>query len=315
MPAALEFLPQADLLLVGDRSAIAPLAPADAALQIIDQGANASVDQGIRALLRGAQSTAQGACLKLLRDGEGDVLISAADTGALLTLSRHCLGSLPGIDRPALTKQLNGKHGAFWMADLGANVRCTPAMLVQFAQMGVVASRVFSRVVRPRVALLNIGTEASKGLARLHRAAAALEVLPDSEYVGFVEGSALFDNQADVVVSEGFVGNVALKAIEGTAGMARHLMQETMAGLAPWQRLLMFGLRGPFARLGAQLDSGRYNGAPLLGLPQTVIKSHGAARQDAFANALQRGIDAVDAALPETLAHGLSAARADTQQE
>ncbi len=306
VPAALRFAPQVDLILVGDKAAIARFPLPQTGVRVVHAPENASMDAGIRKLLRSTSVTAQGRCLSLLQSGAGDVLVSAADTSALLILARHELGALPGIDRPAITKQLIGKAGSFWMADLGANVRCTPQLLVQFAQMGVVAARTFSGIERPRVALLNIGTEASKGLARLHRAGEALALLPDASYVGFVEGSALFDNQADVIVCEGFVGNVALKAIEGTAGMARHLMGEALGSLPVWQRPLLWALRSALTQLGERLDTGRYNGAPILGLNHTVIKSHGAAGVDAFAFALQRGIDAISLALPSTLASGLN---------
>lgn len=306
VPAALRFAERAELILVGDEAAIRRFPIGKHGIEVVHAPQSASTDAGIRRLLRTARSTTQGQCLSLLRGDAGDVLVSAADTSALLILARHELGALPGIDRPAITKQLIGKVGSFWMADLGANVRCTPEMLVQFAQMGVVAARKFSAIDHPRVALLNIGTEASKGLARLRRAGESLDRLPDAAYVGFVEGSALFDNQADVIVCEGFVGNVALKAIEGTAGMARHLMSEALGQLPLWQKPLLWALRSAFSQLGERLDTGRYNGAPILGLNHTVIKSHGAAGVDAFAFALQRGIDAISLALPSTLASGLN---------
>ncbi len=308
VPAISALRQQADFILCGDQTRIKAQLGKDsieAGLTVIHAPDSISMDQGLRRILRDRRPTALRAALDALADNRADAVVSAADTGALMALARHRVGMLEQVDRPAIAKEIIGKRGTFWMADLGANTRCTPEQLLQFARMGVVAAQSLSKQQAPRVALLNIGTEQGKGPNRLSVAGELLQSLAGVNFVGFIEGSRLFDNEADVIVCEGFVGNVTLKAMEGTAAMAQHLLTEQLEATRGWQRWVLSMLRPTLRRVRGSLDTDKYNGAAFLGLRKVVIKSHGAATQAAFAHALQRAVEAVRGAVPEVIADGL----------
>jgi glycerol-3-phosphate acyltransferase PlsX len=234
--------------------------------------------------LRRKKDSSMRVAIDLVKAGEAHACVSAGNTGALMATARFVLKTLPGIDRPAIMVPVPTMHGCTYMLDMGANADCTPEHLFQFAVMGSVVATVVENIDYPRIALLNIGEEEIKGNDTVRRAAALLSG-SQLNYVGFVEGDHIPDRKADVIVCDGFTGNVALKSMEGTARLVRHFLRLEFSN----------GLYGRFAGLVAlpvlralagRLDPRRYNGATLVGLAGIVIKSHGGADEVAFRQAI-----------------------------
>ncbi len=226
--------------------------------------------------------------IELVKNGEADACVSAGNTGALMATARYVLKTLPGIDRPAIISAVPGIERPTYMLDLGANVGCTPEHLLQFALMGSVVAEDMLEIARPRVGLLNVGLEDIKGNETVREAG---ELLGNSglNYVGFVEGDGIFHADVDVVVSDGFVGNVALKTMEGVAKLISSFLKEE------FHRTVLRSLQGLVAKsaleaLRERLDPRRYNGASLVGLNGIVLKSHGSADAFAFENAVKAAI-------------------------
>ena len=235
--------------------------------------------------LKRKKNSSMRVAVELVKAGAADACVSAGNTGALMATARYVLKTLPGIDRPAILAALPGLHGPTYMLDLGANVDCTAAQLLQFAVMGSVVAGDMLEVPQPRVALLNIGQEHIKG-NQVVREASELLAHSGLNYVGFVEGDGIFHADVDVVVCDGFVGNVALKTMEGVAGLIGSFLKQE------FHRNLLRNLQGIVANsaldaIRARLDSRRYNGASLVGLNGVVIKSHGSADQFAFETAVR----------------------------
>jgi glycerol-3-phosphate acyltransferase PlsX len=243
------------------------------------------MDESPAEALRRKKDSSLRVAIELVKSGEADACVSSGNTGALMATARYVLKTLPGIDRPAIISAVPGAEGPTYMLDLGANVGCTPEQLLQFAIMGSVVAGDMLDIARPRVGLLNIGLEDIKGNETVREAG---ELLGRSglNYVGFVEGDGIFHADIDVVVSDGFVGNVALKTMEGVARLISSFLKEE------FRRSLLRGVQGLVARsaleaLRARLDPRRYNGASLVGLNGIVLKSHGSADQFAFENAVK----------------------------
>ena len=245
--------------------------------------------------------------VELLRRGEADALVSAGNTGALMAAGALTLGMIAGVRRPALATQLPTWDGrGFLMLDLGAQVDCTAEHLLHFALMGAVFMERVAGRPRPRVALLNVGTERGKG-SRTVREAYDLLAAAGVNFTGNVEARDLFDGPADVVVCDGFVGNAVLKTIEGTAlGIFRLLRQEVrasrLAALGAWLA------RGGLRRVRQRLDYGEYGGAPLLGLNGVVIKCHGSSDARALANGIGAAVRALEQEMVGRIADHVAAA-------
>ena len=223
--------------------------------------------------------------INLVKSGEVDACVSAGNTGALMAIARFVLKMLPGIDRPAISTVVPTMTGQTRLLDLGANVDCTAEHLLQFAIMGSILTNAVQHIAAPRVGLLNIGEEEIKGNEVVKRAAELLRAT-DLNFVGNVEGDGVFRGEADVVVCDGFVGNVALKVSEGLAQMmGRFLREEFERNLMT--RLIALLALPVLSRFKKRLDHRRYNGATLLGLKGTVIKSHGSADAFAFGYAIR----------------------------
>lgn len=302
VPAAMAVTHRADVVLVGDEGRIRDVAPVgEAGITVHHAGAQVQPGQSLGEVLRHEPDTSMRQALLLHAEGRVDAVVSAGDTAALMALSRSLLHMVSGIERPAICKDLQGVTGPFWMLDLGANLACTPTQLEQFARMGAAAARQLGGIGEPRVALLNIGTEARKGPEELRAAAALLEAAEDIDYRGFIEASAVFSGNADVVVTEGFTGNVALKAIEGAARMAGHLLQRWMASLNPLEQAALRVTRGKLGALRHELNPQRYNGASFIGLAGVVVKSHGSADVDGFTSAIDEALLEVAGRLPDRL--------------
>lgn len=251
--------------------------------------------------LRGKPDSSMRVALELLRSGRAQACVSAGNTGALMALSRYLLKTLPGIDRPAMVTAIPTARGRCHLLDLGANVDCSAEHLYQFAVMGSVAAEALG-VVRPRVALLNVGTEAIKGNQQVKLAASLLQQAVGLNFIGFVEGDGLYRGEADVVVCDGFVGNILLKSSEGLAAMIaarlEALFRESLAS-----RLVGVLALPLLRRLRADLTPARHNGASFLGLQGIVVKSHGAAGSEGFQSAIRRALTEISEDLPQRL-HG-----------
>lgn len=225
--------------------------------------------------------------INLVKQGEAQACVSAGNTGALMATGRFVLKTIPGINRPAIISTLPCKDTSttLHMLDLGANVDSSPEMLLQFAIMGSVLTQFVDNKESPRVALLNVGEEEIKGSEKVKKASA---LLGDSNlnYVGYVESDELFTSKVDVIVCDGFEGNVALKASEGTASMVFGVLREEFQ--RNWlSKLLGLASKSTFARMQARLDPRRYNGATLIGLNGIVVKSHGGTDELGFLHAIE----------------------------
>ncbi len=250
--------------------------------------------------MRNKKDSSMRIAINQVKENKADACVSAGNTGALMAIARFVLKMLPGIDRPALCTTLPAINSHTHMLDLGANLDCTPEHLEQFAIMGSTLASAVDNINTPRVGLLNIGAEEIKGNEQIKQAGKLLEQC-DINYIGFVEGNEIYSEEVDVVVCDGFVGNVALKTSEGLAGMvAYYLMQE-------FKRTVIGKLIGLLAlpiikSFKQRIDWRQYNGASLLGLKGIVIKSHGSADAAAFANAIEVAMIEVNKNVPSMIA-------------
>ena len=312
VPAALSVLAeQADLalILVGDKDAIAHELRANNAavndrLQIHHASQRVEMDEPPAQALRGKKDSSMRVAINLVKEGRAQACVSAGNTGALMVTARYVLKTLPGIDRPAIISSLPTMVGHTHMLDLGANIDSTAEHLFQFAIMGSVLVSAVDNIERPRVGLLNIGEEEMKGNEVVKSAARMLAATPDINYVGFVEGDDIYKGTVDVVVCDGFVGNVALKTSEGLAKMISHYMKQE------FKRSLVTQLVGMLAMpvlkaFRAKIDPRQYNGASLVGLQGIVNKSHGGADTFAFANAIKEAVLEVRKDVPQRISKQL----------
>lgn len=313
VPAALQALDtnlQLNLILVGDPSRITPfLAKADfekrSRLQIIAAESVIASDARASQAIRASRGTSMRIALELVKEGRAEACVSAGNTGALMGLAKLLLKPISGIERPALVTVLpHQKRGKTVVLDLGANVDCDAMMLTQFAIMGSVMAEEILAIAHPRVALLNIGEEETKGLASIRDASALLKTLSAINYIGYLEANDLLTGKTDVLVCDGFTGNVTLKTMEGVVRMFLSLLKGQSEGKkrAWWLNLLKRGLQKQLSRRFSHLNPDQYNGACLLGLRGTVIKSHGAANQRAFRVAIEQAVQAVQRHIPERIA-------------
>ncbi len=246
--------------------------------------------------LRRKKDSSMRVAIDLVKEGRAQACVSAGNTGALMAIAKFVLKMLPGIDRPAIIAELPAIGGTVHMLDLGANTVNDPEQLFQFALMGSIVTGDIRSLDRPRVALLNIGVEDTKG-HDLVKDAATLLSQSGLNYIGFIEGNEIFSGKADVVVTDGFTGNVALKTMEGTVGLARHYLHRAFSRSlgAKLQALLAAQVLN---RLRGEMDSRNYNGASLVGLNGIVIKSHGSADSHAFQHAIETALVEVKNQVP-----------------
>ena len=258
------------------------------------------MDESPAQALRSKRESSMRVAINLVKQGEADACVSAGNTGALMATARFVLKTLPAIDRAALCTTLPTVSGHVHMLDLGANVDSKAEQLLQFAVMGSILATAVDGIEQPKVALLNIGEEEIKGNEQVKQAA-ALITESGLNYVGFVEGDGIYLDDVDVVVCDGFVGNIALKASEGVAKLVRHFMHQEFRRNVLTQVAGLASL--PVLRsLAGRLDPRRYNGASLLGLQGIVIKSHGSADAVAFANAIKIAVLEVEKSVPQRIA-------------
>ncbi len=299
--AALQRHPELRLTLVGDETAIAGLVPKGLTERCQVMHAPQKVEMSDRPsiALRTKRESSMRIALDMLRDGKVDACVSAGNTGALMAIARYVLKTLPGIERPAICATMPSVNGATHVLDLGANVDSSSEELFRFAVMGSVLASSIDNRPNPRIALLNIGEEEIKGNDRVKQTAILLEQ-STLNYCGFAEGNDLYSGRFDVIVCDGFVGNVALKASEGVAGMLVALAREEFSrGILSKLRALVAA--PVLRRLRDRADPRRYNGASLLGLRGIVIKSHGGADIFSFGHAIDEAIMEVRKGVPEKI--------------
>lgn len=298
------------LIFFGDAAEIAPLL-AGTSHEVVHAPRCVEVADPLRGSLRGNIDSSMRSAVQTLAAGDADALVSAGSTGALVALARHLLGMLPGVRRPAIMKSLAGANGRrFQMLDLGATIGSGPGQLHQFALLGTAATAAARQGlgdadIRPSVALLNIGSEVRKGPVTVREAARLLESDDRLRYAGFVEPHRIFDAATDVVVADGFAGNIALKAAEGAAQMARYVLARELAGHSLRVALGRAVLGGRLRRVRDAYNPQSYNGAGLLGVAGVVVKSHGGADRQGFGNAVRQAVDALAAGLVARLASGI----------
>ena len=298
--AALALARQPDLvfLLYGDEPRLQPLLAAHPALRpavsVRHTPDSVAGDAKPSLALRQGRNSSMRLAINAVKEGEAMAAVSAGNTGALMAMAKVVLKTLPGIDRPAIATVMPSQRQPVVVLDLGANIECGAEHLFQFAVMGEVFARVMLGVAKPRVALLNVGTEELKGDHVVRGAAAMLRDCPLAiDFRGFVEGTDVTEGAVDVVVTDGFTGNVALKVAEGTAAMYTASLREAIRGGGLRAKLGYLLARPAFARLRERFDSRRYNGAMFLGLNGVVVKSHGGTDAVVFAAAIAVAADLV----------------------
>ena len=261
--------------------------------------------------MRNKKNSSMRIAIDLVKNEEADACISAGNTGALMATARYVLKMLPGIDRPAICATMPGIEGHTHMLDLGANVDPNTQQLLQFAIMGSELTSAVENKAEPRVGLLNVGAEEVKGNDRVKQAAALL-VESHLNYIGFVEGSDIYTGNVDVIVCDGFSGNIALKASEGLADFLKHFTTVVFKGSLYGRIVALFA--APILKsLKRKIDPRRYNGASLLGLRGIVIKSHGGADRVSFATAIEEAIIEVEKNVPQRIGSKLEILLGDGQ--
>jgi len=314
VPAALQALadhPELHLILVGDEATVQAELQRHASaqsqagrLRIQHASQVVSMDDLPSHALRSKKDSSMRVAINLVKNGQAQACVSAGNTGALMATARFVLKTLPGIDRPAILTALPTLRSPSYVLDLGANVDSSAENLYQFAVMGSVLAQTVGAIDKPSIGLLNVGEEEIKGNEQVKEASRRLQHSP-LNYAGFVEGDDIYKGTVDVVVCDGFVGNVALKSSEGVAKMISHYMRQE------FKRNILTRLAGLLAlpvlkALRARIDPRRYNGASLVGLRGIVIKSHGSADAFAFSRAIEQAVLETRNNVPERIREQLT---------
>ena len=291
--------PDTEFLLYGDSALINKELQAHPALKAVSEVIHTDVavsmhDKPSQALRRGRKTSSMWQSIEAVKTGKADVVVSAGNTGALMAMARFCLRTLPGVDRPAIAAVWPTLRGDSVVLDLGASIGGDAEHLRTLAVMGSAMARVLFDLERPTVGLLNIGVEEIKGGEEIRAAADLLRAMnsPQFDFIGFVEGDGIGKGAADVIVSEGFAGNIALKAAEGTARQISEYLRSAMS--RTWRSKLGYLFaRQAFRSLKDKMDPNKSNGGVFLGLNGVVVKSHGGTSADGFAYAVDVGYDMV----------------------
>lgn len=304
IPAAQKFAqaaPHVHLQVYGDPVVIRDAADHTLPANISIHPANSVIpmDADPRKTLRQGQDSSMWLSLQALAQRQVQACVSAGNSGALMLISRRVVGVIPGVEVPAFSKIMPVESGFTLMLDLGGNLHCSSEQLVQFARMGQVQARA-SGVQNPRVALLNVGAEAGKGTRTIRDAAKLLAEAHDLNFSGYLEGDSIFTGAAEVIVCDGFCGNIALKTSEGVARvLTRRIEKSFSSGVGRLAGLLIWPI---VKHWRAEFNPDAYNGAVLAGLNGVVVKSHGAAGVDATVNALQLALEQAQTEVPEKIA-------------
>lgn len=319
IPAAINFLkhfPDVHLILVGNEKTLR-MALRRYKVRNMDQitihhaSEVVAMDELPSQALRNKKDSSMRVAINLVKEGKAQACVSAGNTGALMATSRFVLKMLPGVDRPAIVSPLpafnleDKEQKAVYMLDLGANLECTAENLFQFAVMGsILKSKVDPDTPKPRVALLNIGEEEMKGLDNIKQASEMLHACKKINYIGFIESNNVFFDKADVIVCDGFIGNVALKSMEGTlqfmSGRLKAIFSRSLLSKL-WAIMAIPAL----LKVKKKLDVRRYNGASLIGLKGIVIKSHGGTDAVGFETAIKTALREVQEDIPSQIHHQL----------
>ena len=275
-------------------------------LSIVNANEIVEMDESPALALRNKKDSSMRVAINLVKSGDVDACVSAGNTGALMATSKFVLKTLNEIDRPAIVYAIPSldrktkKMNPVYMLDLGANVNCSSEQLFQFGIMGSVLAANLKGTDRPRVALLNIGEEEMKGLDSIKQAAKMLQNCDHINYIGYVEGNDIFSAKADVIVCDGFAGNIALKTMEGTAKLIADMLKDSFNN-SIFSKLAMLISAPVLTGLKRKLDTNQYNGASLLGLRGIVIKSHGGASAEAFETAIYEAIKEIKYNIPQKI--------------
>jgi glycerol-3-phosphate acyltransferase PlsX len=312
VPAALQALTEhkdLTLILVGDQQVLEREirnhgAAVGGRIQIRHASQTVAMDELPSVALRTKKDSSMRVAIDLVKDGTAHACVSAGNTGALMATARFVLKTLPGIDRPAICSALPTIKGHTHVLDLGANVDSETDVLFQFAVMGAALTSAVENIAQPTVGLLNIGAEEMKGNDQVKEAGRLLAA-SELNYVGFIEGDDIYAGAVDVVVCDGFVGNVALKTSEGVARMIRHYMEQSFRRTL-WTKLVAVLALPVLKSFKAKIDPRQYNGASLLGLQGIVIKSHGGADVVAYTNAIKEAVVEVRKNVPQRIAKNLA---------
>ena len=273
-------------------------------IEIVHASEFITMDDKVEAV-RAKRDSSMRVGLRLVREGQATGFVTAGNTGAAMATAKVVLGAVPGVDRPALAAVFPTAPGtAAMLLDVGANVDCTPQNLEQFAVMGDIYFRAKFGTRRPRVGLLSIGEEDSKGNDLTREAFALLKQLP-LNFVGNVEGRDLYNGKVDVIIADGFVGNVALKISEGVANLVRHALKESLRATITRQVGALLS-RSAFIDFKKRLDHTEYGGAPLLGVKGICIITHGSSNANAMKNAVRVAAELADRKLNESIERGLA---------
>ncbi len=298
-----------EIVLVGDESRIRPLLGAHGGtIRIVHAAGEVAMDAPAAQAMRNARGTSLGEAVELVRNGEADAVLSAGNSGAFLAIALVRLRTIPGIARPAIAAVLPSRGGPVVLCDAGANVDCRPEWIAQFALMGDAYARIALGIARPRVGIVSIGEERSKGNTQTLETAALLDAAPIN-FVGHVEGKDIYEHHADVVVCDGFVGNVILKTSEGAGAFINSMMREMIEQAPPLGKLGALLLKPSFEKLRARLRYDTYGGAPLLGVRGACIVTHGRSNRIAIRNAIRNAaalaqhnlVGTIESALTSTL--------------
>ena len=296
----------AKVVLVGDQPRLRPLLHGETAIEIVHATREIAMDAAASYAVRNAEGTSLGVAVDLVRDGKADAVVSAGNSGAFLGIALIRLRTIAGIARPAIGAVLPGRDGPVVLCDAGANVDCKPEWLVQFGIMGSAYSRAAFGIAQPRVGLISVGEERNKGNALTIEAATLLERAP-VRFVGNVEGKDVLTNLADVVVADGFVGNVVLKTAEGAGSYVANALREAYHNAGPMAKFGAFLSREAFDALRKKTDYATYGGAPLLGVRGNCIVAHGRSDRVAIRNAVRAAADVARAHLVSNIAAAVAA--------
>jgi phosphate acyltransferase len=275
------------IVLVGDRARIEPLLGGERGIEIVHSAGEVAMDAAASAAVRKSAGTSLGDAVDLVRDGRADAVVSAGNSGAFLAIALIRLRTIAGIARPAIGAVLPGRSGPVVLCDAGANVDCKPEWLLQFGLMGSAYARAALGIAEPRVGIVSVGEERTKGNAQTIEAAALLERAP-IRFIGNIEGKDIFTNHADVVVADGFVGNVILKTAEGSGMYFRDTLAASYASAGLLGKIGGALSGRVFDAMRARVNYSTYGGAPLLGVRGNCIVAHGRSDRVAVRNAIRQ---------------------------
>jgi phosphate acyltransferase len=301
----LQQFPSAELTLIGDQQQIVACLPNSLSkIHVIPAEDVVTMSDRPSTALRNKLQSSMSLAVQQVAKGQASACVSAGNTGALMAFGLHWLGAMPGISRPAICKAVPTARGQSWILDLGANLICDAQNLAEFALMGAALAR-SSGINLPKVALLNVGTEAQKGRVLEQEAAKLMETLDGIQFLGFVEGNRVYEGVADVVVCDGFAGNIMLKVSEGVAEFLHTSLREGLHKTF-WRRLLGYCGKPFLQSWYQQYEPAKFDGASLLGLNGVVVKSHGSVSETSFCAALGVAYEQVECSMIAALSQQIS---------